>query len=79
HIFRHTTAMHLLQAGVALNIIQSWLGHVDVQTTNQYVEINMEMKRDALKSINSVTESKGLQTVIDNNRDVIGWLSSLKA
>ncbi len=79
HIFRHTTAMHLLQAGVALNIIQSWLGHVDVQTTNQYVEINMEMKRDALKSINFVTESKDLQTVIDNNRDVIGWLSSLKA
>lgn len=79
HTFRHTTAMHLLQAGVALNIIQSWLGHVDLSTTNQYVEINMEMKRKALSSIHSIADDKNLQIVIEENKDVISWLSSLTA
>lgn len=78
HTFRHTTAMHLIQAGVALNIIQAWLGHVDVSTTNQYVEIDMEMKRKALGKINSAVESKDLQAVIEKNRDVISWLGTLK-
>lgn len=28
HVFRHTTAVHLLEAGVEVNVIRSWLGHV---------------------------------------------------
>lgn len=34
HIFRHTTAMHLLEAGVEVNVIRGWLGHVSLETTN---------------------------------------------
>ena len=49
HTLRHTTAMHLLQAGVDLTTIRSWLGHVAVQTTNEYVEADVEMKRRALE------------------------------
>jgi len=30
HTFRHTTAMHLLQSGVEVNVIRSWLGHVSI-------------------------------------------------
>jgi site-specific recombinase XerD len=41
--------MHLLQAGVDLTTIRSWLGHVAVQTTNEYVEADVEMKRRALE------------------------------
>jgi site-specific recombinase XerD len=51
HTIRHTTAMHLLQSGVDLNVIKSWLGHVDVSTTHGYVEIDLEMKRKALKKV----------------------------
>ncbi len=48
HTFRHTTALHLLQNGVELNVVRSWLGHASIETTHRYVEINMEMKRAAL-------------------------------
>lgn len=48
HVLRHTTAMHLLQAGVDLATIQAWLGHVSITTTHAYVEANLEMKRQAI-------------------------------
>jgi len=48
HTLRHTTAMHLLQSGVDLNVIRCWLGHAALDTTHQYVEADLEMKRQAL-------------------------------
>lgn len=48
HVMRHTTAMHLLQAGVDLATIQAWLGHASISTTHRYVEADLEMKRRAL-------------------------------
>jgi integrase/recombinase XerD len=50
HTFRHTTAMRLLQAGVDLAVIRAWLGHSDIQTTHQYLEADVEMKRQALEA-----------------------------
>src|SRR5262249_40687427 len=47
HTFRHTTAMHLLQSGVEVNVIRSWLGHTSIATTNRYIEIDLAMKRKA--------------------------------
>jgi site-specific recombinase XerD len=49
HTIRHTTAVHLLNAGVDIDVIRAWLGHVDVRTTNIYVEINLATKRRALE------------------------------
>lgn len=49
HTWRHTTAVHLLQAGNDLNMIAMWLGHADVNTTHAYAEIDMEMKRKMLE------------------------------
>jgi len=51
HTFRHTTAMHLLQAGNELNVVKLWLGHVSLNTTHKYTEINMEMKKEILSKI----------------------------
>jgi integrase/recombinase XerD len=45
---RHTTATHLLRAGLGINIIRAWLGHVSRNTTNVYAEVNLEMKTKAL-------------------------------
>src|SRR5207249_544115 len=42
HVFRHTTAMHLLQAGVDITAIALWLGHESPITTHQYVEADLE-------------------------------------
>jgi len=48
HTIRHTTATHLLRAGVDINTIRAWLGHVYLSTTNVYAEVDLEMKAKAL-------------------------------
>jgi len=48
HSIRHTTATHLLRAGVDINTVRAWLGHVSLDTTNIYVEVDLEMKAKAL-------------------------------
>jgi len=48
HTLRHTTAVHLLRSGVDINTIRGWLGHVSLETTNRYAEIDIEMKARAL-------------------------------
>ena len=48
HVIRHTSACHMLQAGVDLNTIRAWLGHVSLDTTNIYAEIDLQMKADAM-------------------------------
>jgi site-specific recombinase XerD len=48
HVIRHTTAVHLLRAGVDINTIRAWLGHVSIDTTNIYAEVDLEMKAKAL-------------------------------
>jgi integrase/recombinase XerD len=50
HTFRHTSAVHLLEAGVEVNVIRGWLGHVSLDTTNRYAEINIRMKQAALEA-----------------------------
>lgn len=53
HLFRHSIAMHLLQAGVDITVIALWLGHENPATTHMYVEADLAMKERALKSIQS--------------------------
>lgn len=48
HTIRHTAATHLLRAGVDINTIRGWLGHVSIDTTNIYAEIDLETKAKAL-------------------------------
>jgi site-specific recombinase XerD len=51
HTIRHTTAVHLLRSGVDINTIRAWLGHVSLDTTHIYAEVDMEMKAKALASV----------------------------
>lgn len=51
HNIRHTTAVHLLRAGVDINTIRAWMGHVSLDTTNIYAEVDLEMKAKALASV----------------------------
>jgi integrase/recombinase XerD len=48
HTIRHTTATHLLRSGVDINTIRAWLGHVSIDTTNIYAEVDLERKADIL-------------------------------
>jgi integrase/recombinase XerD len=51
HVWRHSIAMHLLQAGVDITVIALWLGHESTATTHMYVEADLAMKERALKTI----------------------------
>ena len=51
HTLRHTTAMHLLQAGVDITVIALWLGHQSPTTTHTYIEADLAMKERALNAI----------------------------
>ena len=48
HVIRHTTATMLLRAGVDINTIRAWLGHVSITTTNIYAQTDLETKARAL-------------------------------
>ena len=73
HIIRHTTATHLLRAGVDINTIRAWLGHVSLTTTNIYAEVDLQMKAQALalceitsgKKQKSWREDTGLMAFLD--------------
>jgi site-specific recombinase XerD len=51
HIIRHTTAMHLLQAGVDMATIALWLGHESLDTTHMYLQADLAMKEKALEKL----------------------------
>lgn len=48
HCMRHSKAMHLLQAGVAIIYIRDFLGHESVKTTEVYAKADGKSKRTAL-------------------------------
>ena len=48
HSFRHSKAMHLLEAGVNLIYIRDFLGHVSVTTTEIYAKTNPKIKEELL-------------------------------
>ena len=74
HVLRHTTAMHLLQSGVEMNVIKSWLGHASVATTYRYVEIDLEMKARALQACEIASTSRRRRQVTP---ELLTWLESL--
>lgn len=79
HIFRHTAAVHLLEAGVEVNVIRGWLGHTDLTTTNRYAEITTRAKLDALRVTEPASSSEGSRNgpVWRSDESLLDWLSSL--
>lgn len=49
HVFRHTAAMDLLQAGAEQSIIALWLGHESIETTQIYLDADLESKRRVME------------------------------
>ena len=79
HVIRHTTATHLLQSGVDLTVIRAWLGHVSIETTTQYVDIDMKMKQAALSIKKPPRLRRELKAVLDKNKDIVAWLKKLES
>jgi site-specific recombinase XerD len=57
HTIRHTTAVSLLRSGVDINTIRAWLGHVSLDTTQVYAEVDLEMKAQALEHCEMPTDA----------------------
>ena len=79
HVFRHTAAVHLLEAGVEINVIRGWLGHADLTTTNRYAEINTRTKMEALRATEPPGTSAALRAhpVWRSDETLLNWLSNL--
>ena len=78
HMFRHSKAMHLLQAGVNLVYIRDWLGHSSVKTTEIYARADTEMKRTALqKAASAVMPEQSQQSSWAEDVELLTWLNSL--
>lgn len=76
HVFRHSTAMSLLQSGIDISTIALWLGHESIETTHQYMVADLKLKEEAL---NKLHEPK---MIGENNRyqasgDILEFLNSL--
>ena len=79
HTFRHTAAVHLLEAGVEVNVIRGWLGHADLTTTNRYAEINTKSEtggtaRDRTSRFFGGTPTKPIWRT---DETLLNWLASL--
>lgn len=74
HIFRHSKAMHMLQAGVNLIYIRDFLGHAHVETTEIYAKADITMKRKAIEdayikidnALPNWSDNKDLMTLLTN-------------
>lgn len=76
HTFRHSKAMHLLQSGSPLAVIQSFLGHADIQTTTIYAKADLQMTKAALEKAGSATPATSLPSWVEKP-DILAWLRSL--
>jgi site-specific recombinase XerD len=76
HLFRHTTAVHLIAAGVDVTVIQSLLGHAHLDTTTHYAQANLETKRKALETVEPELHG-GPAPRWKRDADLLAWLSSL--
>lgn len=52
HSMRHTTATHMLEAGVPIMVVKNFLGHVSLQTTQIYIEVTQDTMNRQLKNWN---------------------------
>jgi integrase/recombinase XerD len=78
HSLRHTTAIHLLKAGVDFATISQWLGHASLNTTMRYARADIDLKRQALAQVfpEVLAPPKGGAFVFRGD-DITGWLRRL--
>lgn len=49
HIFRHSFASHLIQGGAGILDVGNMMGHMDVTTTEQYIQLDQTYLSDLIK------------------------------
>jgi site-specific recombinase XerD len=77
HSMRHSTAVHLLRSEIDLSTIANWLGHASINTTNRYLTLDLEVKRQALAKAKPIISRARRSAAWRSDRDLIKWLESL--
>ena len=77
HMFRHSKAMHLLEAGVNYIYIRDFLGHSNIKTTEIYARISVEQKRKALSAAYQENVSTTTQYSWNKDKDLLDYLMQL--
>jgi integrase/recombinase XerD len=77
HSIRHSTALHLLRSGVDLSTIAHWLGHVSVNTTNKYISLDLDAKREALAKAKPLLKGDHHSGKWRRDPDLMAWLTAL--
>jgi len=77
HCIRHSTALHLLRAGVDLSTIAHWLGHASLNTTNKYIALDLETKREALAKAKPLVQRGRKAGLWKRDPNLIAWLEAL--
>jgi integrase len=69
---RHSTAVALLKSGADLSTISHYLGHANLNATNRYAKVDLEMKRKAIARIKAVSRQSRTPWSKDP-RSLTGW------
>lgn|SRR3990167_7987050 len=77
HSMRHSTAVHLLKSGVDIVTISHWLGHSNINTTNRYMSVDLDLKRDAINKIKIDNIDSTSETSWSSDPSILRWLVSL--
>lgn len=75
HLFRHSKASHMLNAGIPLPYIQNFLGHENIKTTQIYAKTDINKKREAINSISLVENN--LREDWNDDDELMAFLNSL--
>lgn len=78
HMFRHSKAMHMLEAGINIVYIRDFLGHEDISTTMIYARADNRIKNKVINEL--APKLAGNENLSDwnNDQDLMSFLNSLK-
>ena len=77
HSMRHSTAVHLLRAGVDIATIARWLGHASINTANKYLAVDLDAKREALAKMAPLLKTGHSSRNWRRDQNLIAWLENL--
>ncbi|MFW6297931.1 MAG: tyrosine-type recombinase/integrase [Desulfosalsimonas sp.] len=84
HSFRHSCAVRMLLAGESLAAIKNHLGHINVESTMVYLNLDLRRKRDVQRRFieytqSIITDDPKIDNLIDweNKNEILAWLDSL--